>query len=75
VALTVEITRSDLLADLIAALDRGGCEAIQTARAACRVAYPLAATEREAELEIAFFLRAWQLAHPGVGATLANGAA
>jgi hypothetical protein len=71
VTITVEITRSELLRDLIEAFVRSGCQATRTARDGCRVVHPEATSDREAQLEIAFFLRAWQLAHPGVGVTLA----
>lgn len=71
-AITVEITCGELLTDLIEALARGGCHAKRTAATACRVVHPLATSDQEAWLEVAFFLRAWQLAHPGVGATLAR---
>jgi hypothetical protein len=70
--MTVEITRSDLLSDLIETLARSGCQAKRTAATACRVVHPLASSEHEAWVELAFFLRAWQLAHPGVGASLAR---
>jgi hypothetical protein len=68
--MTVEITDGDLLADLMDALKRSGCPADRTGSRAFRVTHPLAATQDEAVLEVAFFLRAWQLRHPGVGATL-----
>jgi hypothetical protein len=66
----VEITDAKLLADLVAALKRGGCSADATTRRACRVVHPLATSENEALLEVAFFVRAWQLRHPGVDATV-----
>jgi hypothetical protein len=68
--MTVEIDDGTLLGDLIDALTRGGCHADRTADRACRVVHPLASTKDEAVLEVAFFLRAWQLRHPGVAATL-----
>jgi hypothetical protein len=68
--MTVEITRPELLADLIEVLSRSGCPAIRTAATRCHVRHPAATSDVEARLEVAFFLRAWQLAHPGVTATL-----
>jgi hypothetical protein len=67
----VEITDGNLLAELVDALTRSGCRADPTNRRACRVVHPLASSENEALLEVAFFVRAWQLRHPGVGATVA----
>ena len=68
--MNVEITRSELLGELIETLARGGCHVTRTAASACRVVHPLATSEQEAWLEVAFFVRAWQLGHPGVDATL-----
>jgi hypothetical protein len=68
--MTVEITDGSLLTELVSALTRSGCRANPTTRNACRVVHPLASSEDEAVLEVAFFVRAWQLRHPSVGATL-----
>ena len=68
--MTVEITDGQLLADLIDALSRGGCRAQRATQRACKVVHPLASNEQEARLELAFFIRAWQLRHPGVGASI-----
>jgi hypothetical protein len=68
--MTVEITDGALLAELIDAFARGGCRADRTTERACHVDHPLATSKAEAALEVAFFLRAWQLRHPGVAATL-----
>jgi hypothetical protein len=69
-SITVEITCGELLTDLMDAFARSGCLAHRAGATACRVLHPLASNEREAWLEVAFFTRAWELAHPGVGATL-----
>jgi hypothetical protein len=69
--MVVEITRGSLLPDLIDAFTRCGCLANRIAPGACRVVHPHARDRDEARLEIAFFLRAWQLRHPGVEATIA----
>ena len=66
----VEITDGKLLTELVDALMRSGCRANPTTRSACDVVHPLASSEHEALLEIAFFVRAWQLHHPGVEATV-----
>jgi hypothetical protein len=68
--MTVEITDAELLADLMNALTRSGCVADRATGRACRVAHPLASSEDEAVIEVAFFLRAWQLCHPNVGTRL-----
>lgn len=70
-AVTVEITDEALLTDLMRALARSGCRVDRMAKSACRVIHPLATNEDEALLEVAFFLRAWQLGHPDVGTTIA----
>jgi hypothetical protein len=69
-AMTVEITDSDLLTDLMNAFARSGCIANRATGRACRVIHPLASNAEEALLEVAFFIRAWQLRHPDVGAKL-----
>jgi hypothetical protein len=66
----VEITDGNLLAELVEALKRGGCRADPATRRSCHVVHPLAASDNEALLEVAFFVRAWQLRHPNVGATV-----
>jgi hypothetical protein len=70
-ALTVEISRADLLLDLMLAFRRSGCPATQRTSTSCAVSHPLATDAEEARLEIEFFVRAWQLAHPAVAATVA----
>jgi hypothetical protein len=69
-ALVVEITQPALLPDLITDLERSGCVAERLAAAACRVRDLSAASSEEARLELAFFVRAWQLVHPGVEVTI-----
>jgi hypothetical protein len=66
----VEITDGNLLTELVDSLKRSGCRADPTTDSACHVVHPLASTENEALLEVAFFVRAWQLRHPGVGASV-----
>jgi hypothetical protein len=43
----------------------------RTAADACRVTHPFATSDSEALLEVAFFVRAWQLGYPHVGTTIA----
>jgi hypothetical protein len=71
-ALVVEITQADLLPDLIFGLKRSGCVADRLAPSACRVRDVGAASREEARLELAFFVRAWQLGHPGVEVTISE---
>jgi hypothetical protein len=69
-ALRLELSDEKLLRDLIGMLARHGCLADQIAPNACRIVYPRAWTPREAQLELRFFVRAWQANHPGVEAVL-----
>jgi hypothetical protein len=71
-AMTIKINPSELLADLMTTLARSGCPTAPTATGVCQVRHPLASTEQEEWLEIAFFVRAWELAHPGVAATISR---
>ena len=71
-ALVVEITQPALLPDLITGLKRSGCVADRVAPAACRVRDLGTASREEARLELAFFVRAWQLGHPGVGVKISE---
>jgi hypothetical protein len=67
--LTIEISCAALLPALIDAFTRGGCRVQRYAETSCRVVHS-AHDEAEARLEVAFFLRAWQLCHPGVDARI-----
>ena len=67
---TVEITSAAHLPSLIDAFRRNGCVAVRAAATRCRVIHTSAHDEQEARLEVAFFLRAWQLRHPHVDATI-----
>jgi hypothetical protein len=70
--LVVEITQADLMPDLISGLERSGCAADRVAPAVARVRDLGKATSAEARLELAFFVRAWQLGHPGVGVKISE---
>ena len=69
-ALQLELNDEVLLAEIMDALARNGCLTNQIAPTACRVVYPRASDHREAWLEVGFFVRAWQVSHPGVEAQL-----
>lgn len=69
--LTVHVDRPELLDDLIAAFRHGGCAARRTGPRSCSVEHAAAVDEREARIELAFFLRAWRARHGGVRALLA----
>jgi hypothetical protein len=69
--LVVHVERPELLDDLIDSLRRGGCPARRTGARSCSVELVAAVDEREARIELAFFLRAWRARHGGVRALLA----
>ena len=74
VALTVHVNRTDCVADLVAALRHSGCGVQRTGPRACRVVHSDALDEREALVEVAFFLRAWEAGHPAARTSLVEGA-
>lgn len=65
---TVEVTNGHFLPELTDALTRSGCRTEAATAQALRVEHPAATTKNEALLEVAFFVRAWQLRYPGVSA-------
>jgi hypothetical protein len=71
--LVVEITQAALMPDLISGLERSGCAADRVGPAVARVRdLGNGTSEEEARLELAFFVRAWQLGHPGVEVTISE---
>jgi hypothetical protein len=66
----VRISEPALLEELITTLSRHGCIAYRQSQESCRVVHVHAAHSDEAERELAFFVRAWGLAHPGVAAAI-----
>jgi len=68
----LELSDEKLLGELMGALTRHGCRADQIAPNVCRIVYPRAWTARDARLELTFFVRAWQVNHPGVRAVLSG---
>ena len=71
-ALRLELSDADFLAEIMSALSRNGCLTHRVTPKVCRVVYPRASDAREAWLEIGFFIRAWQVHHPGVQAVLSS---
>jgi hypothetical protein len=62
----VEITQAVLLPELMTGLADCGCRAESVTPSACRVVPPHASNPEHARVELDFFLRAWELRHPGV---------
>jgi hypothetical protein len=71
-ALQLELSDEKLLGELMTTLARHGCFADRVAPNVCRIVYPRAWTAREAQLELRFFVRAWQTNYPGVVAVLSR---
>ena len=69
---TVRLSRADLLSDLVQALVANGCRPLVLSPSSCAVAHPDPIDDAEAQTEIAFFVRAWALQHPGVVADLTS---
>jgi len=69
-ALQLELSDEVFLPEIMGALARNGCLINRITPKVCRVVYPRAEDAREAWLEIGFFVRAWQVQHPGVEAVL-----
>jgi hypothetical protein len=69
-ALAVRISEPTLLDELVAALVRNGCVAHRSGADSCRVVHVHARDADEARRELAFFLGAWEVAHPSVRARL-----
>jgi hypothetical protein len=71
-AFKLEVSDEELLGEVMGALALNGCLADRIAPTACRVVFPRTWNPREAELEVGFFVRAWQGHHPGVTAVLSS---
>jgi hypothetical protein len=54
----------------VTAFLRNGCVAQRGSDDSCLVVHVHAAHAKEARLELAFFVRAWQLQHPAVSAVV-----
>lgn len=66
--LRIHITDPALRTDLVRSLDESDCSAVQLADGSVEVRHRQATNEREALLELLFFVRAWQIKHPHVAA-------
>ena len=62
----VEITPAVLLPELMTGLADCGCFTESVAPAACRVVQPHDSNPEHTRVELDFFLRAWEIRHPGV---------
>ena len=69
-ALSVHVNRTELVDDLVSSLRRSGCPARRTGPWSCTVRHATAVDEREARVELVFFLRAWQSRHDRAHASL-----
>jgi hypothetical protein len=68
--LGVRISEPALLEELMSVLLRSGCVTKRVSGDACLVVHVEASHDAEAQRELNFFVRAWQLAHPGVFAAV-----
>jgi hypothetical protein len=66
----IRITDPTLSWDLLQSLDEGDCSAVRLPDGTYEVVHRQAMNVREARLELAFFVRAWQTKHPHVVAEL-----
>lgn len=66
----IRISEPQLLPQLLESLSNGDCLATPVDAATCEVVHAQAADEREARIELLFFLRAWIRQHPDVRAEL-----
>jgi hypothetical protein len=66
----IRITDTTLLSDLLQSLHKGDCSAVRLPDGTYEVVHRHATNDREARLELAFFIRAWQTKHPGACAEL-----
>jgi hypothetical protein len=62
----VKITQAVLLPELMTGLADCGCFTESVSPSACRVVKPHTSSPKQARVELDFFLRAWELRHPGV---------
>jgi hypothetical protein len=69
-SMQVRISEPALLSNLVDSFLRSGCVAQPCGRDSCVIVHVHARHAEEAEREVAFFLRAWQLGHPGVVAVM-----
>ena len=68
----VRITEPALVDGLIDVFRQNDCVAQPVSRDSCIVVHLHANSADEARRELEFFLRAWQIAHPGVSAVVTS---
>ena len=66
----VRISEANLLSQLVESLRSGDCVARAIDETTCEVVHTTASDEREARIELLFFLRAWAGQHANVRAEL-----
>ena len=66
----VRISDPSLLADLIDSLISRNCVAHAVGHDSCLVVHVEASHSDEAQIELTFFMRAWQEQHPGLQAVM-----
>jgi hypothetical protein len=71
-ALTVHVSRAELVEDLVSSFRRNGYAAERTGPWTCAVDHADAVDEQEARVEVTFFLRAWGARHRRAQASLAS---
>ena len=71
-ALLLELNDEDLLGEVMSVLAVNGYLTDRIAPTVCRVVCPRTWGAHEAKLEVRFFVRAWQIQHPGVTAVLSS---
>ena len=71
-AVRIRLQEPSLLDELVDALRNIGCTCERVGDDAFVVNYPAATDERERQLELNFFVRAWALRHGGIEEVLAS---
>jgi hypothetical protein len=66
----IRVSEPTLLPELVESLARGECAAHAIDATTCEVRYDAAADDREAKIELTFFLRAWAAQRSNVRAEL-----
>jgi hypothetical protein len=66
----IRVSRPEVIVELVDHLRRGGLRTVLVGSEACRVLDLGVAEEQHAEIELGFFLRAWQATHPGLDVSL-----
>jgi hypothetical protein len=66
----IRLTEPRLWWDLLQSLGEGGCSAVQLEDGTVEITHSEASDQREARLELMFFVRAWQTKYPHVAVEL-----